>query len=235
MDRSVILAVMRKSPFLLAIIFLCVGTGVCQQNTPQQKASTDATMQVLKEWVGLQSIWGVPARQPVPDSSLQLIEKTRNTAADGHTVIRYNFRATGLPKDAKYTMERWAVGGSIHPFQPIASDLTLNQNGLVVCGPTNACGDKIQQEYALEVEVPQSIQGGPNRFILTEQSDTKKIWVTGMAIPFPITSVTDGCKLEIIRLTDKGELLLLSGSGFPANQEVTLEENSAGEVHSNCS
>jgi hypothetical protein len=58
-----------------------------------------------------------------------------------------------------------------------------------------------------------------------------KIWVTGIATPFPIRSADHGCQLELVRMTPNGELLMLFGSGFPPNQKISLESNSAGEEH----
>ena len=186
-------------------------------------------MATLKEWTTLQANWGVPELQPVHESTLQLVEKARVKNPEGHTIIHYNFKVTGLPKDDKYTMEFWQVGGPSHPFQLVSRDVTINADGIVVCSATQACGDKTKKEYPLEVAIPSSL-GFPNRFVLTSQKH-RDIWVTGLAIPFPIESVSDGCRLEIVRITPNGELLLFSGFGLPANQTIHIDNNSAGESH----
>ena len=42
----------------------------------------------------------------------------------------------------------------------------------------------------------------------------------------------EGCQLESVRVTPNGEMFLLRGKGFPANQDITIDGNSAGEEHS---
>jgi hypothetical protein len=201
-------------------------SALAQQNG---KIDERTTLNVVKEWSTLQATWGVPEFQPVSGSSLELVEKSRVKNSEGATAFHYNFKVKGLPQDATYTMEFWPVGGQVHSFQTIASGLKINSEGFVVCSPTMACGDKNQAEYALEVAM-RTYKGGTLRFVLTSEKDRKE-FVTGIATPFPIRSTNNGCQLEIVRLSPKGEVLLLSGSGYPANQDIVIQGNSAGEDH----
>jgi hypothetical protein len=212
---------------LIVCLNLCV-SGLGQQNNKADEKSA-RTMQIVNEWSTLQAVWGAPAFQPVSGSSLELVEIKREKPSGGPTVIHYNFKVKGLPQDATYVMEYWKVGSS-HPFKKIASGVKINKEGLVVCSPNMACGDRSQPEFPLEVAAPEAAKGDPHRFVLTSQKNPK-IWVTGIATPFPIRSASDGCQLEIVRLSPNGEILLLSGTGFPANQNITLQGNSAGENH----
>jgi len=185
----------------------------------------------LQRWATLQSAWGVPAAEPVPGSSLELVEKATNKGPEGYTIIHYNFKVKGLPLNATYYMEYWPVGGRSDPFQRIANGITINKDGLVVCSPTMACGNKNQPEYPLEVAVPRTGIGESHRFMLTSEKNGK-VWVTGIAIPFPVTAKSGSCQLEFVRITPNGEMLLLRGTGFPANQDINIRGNSAGEEHS---
>jgi hypothetical protein len=210
-----------RLPFVFCLICSCDVFG--------QQSSTQ-TMQILKEWATLQSVWGVPSAQPLTGSSLNLVEKNRETASDGHTIIHYNFVVKGLPAEATYLMEYWPVGGPSHPFQKIATGLKINKEGLVVCLPNMTCGDKKQPEFPLEIAIQKTAKGETHRFVLTSEKNSK-IWVTGLATPYPLRSASGECRLEMIRMTPNGEMVLLSGTGFPANQPVTIQENSAGEDH----
>ena len=70
-------------------------------------------------------------------------------------------------------MEYWPVGGSSHPFQKIANGVKINADGLVVCSPQMACGDKNKPEYPLEVAIPKTVKGDTHRFVLTSEKDHK--------------------------------------------------------------
>lgn len=215
---------MRYSLSLFALYLLCMPV-VAQQN-----GNTDsAALKTINQWVALQSTWGVAASEPVPGSSLELVEKLRQVGPDGRTVIHYNFKVVGLAPDANYTMEYWPVGGSL-PFQKVATGLHINKEGIVVCGPQMACGDKKQAEYPLELANRVAI-GESVRFLLASEKD-HTVWVTGIVIPFPLTATSGGCRVEFIRVTPNGEILLLKGTGFPTNQDITINGNSAGENHS---
>ena len=182
----------------------------------------------LQEWSALQSVWGVPERQKVAGSSLELVEIKREKAPDGHTIIYYNFKVKGLPANATYTMEYWPVGSPVHPFQKIASGLKINSEGFVVRLPNMPCGDKNRPEYPLQIAIQKTAGGDTHRFILSSEKD-RNAWVTGIATPFPNRSVSDSCQLEIVRMSHNGEVLFLYGSGFPKDQTLTFQDNSAGE------
>jgi hypothetical protein len=188
-------------------------------------------MKLMQQWATLQAAWGVPAAEPVSGSSLELVEKERDKSPEGYTIVHYNFKAKGLPLNATYYMEYWPVGGPSDPFQRIANGVTINKDGLVVCSPKMACGDKSRPEYPLEVAIPRTGAGESHRFVLTSEKD-RKLWITGIAIPFPVTATSGNCQLESVRVTPNGEMFLLRGKGFPANQDITIDGNSAGEEHS---
>jgi hypothetical protein len=161
---------MRHRRSVLAFCLIVCGRGLGQQNS---KVDQEATLKLMKEWSALQTVWGVPALQPVSGSSLELVEKQREKAADGHAIIHYNFRVKGIPKDATYLMEYWPVGGPSHPFQRIANGVRINNEGLVVCSPKMTCGDKSRPEFPLEVAVPRTAKGETNRFVLPQRKITR--------------------------------------------------------------
>jgi len=217
-------------PTILLTLYLGAFTLSFSQQSKAADHNSAQTLQLVKLWSTLQASWGVPSLQPVAGSSLQLIEKSRAMNSQGLTVFHYNFKVTGLPQNASYTMEYWPVGAPSHPFQLIAHGVKINKDGLVVCGPDDACGDKTKSEFPLEVAVPRTALGDTHRFLLSSEK-TKKVWVTGIATPFPIRAASEGCMLEIVRMSSKGEILFFFGSGFPANKDITIEGNSAGELH----
>jgi hypothetical protein len=221
---------MLLSRTLLLVTLLSSVDGICQSNGKPD------TMHVLQEWVSLEAGWGKPDLQPVPGSSLKLIEKLRDKGADGRTLIYYNFKVSGMPTNDTYTMEYWQVGGPTHPFQKVASGLRINKDGLVVCGPQMACGDRKQAEYPLEVSLHAAL-GEPHRYVLSSEKNVKTN-VTAIAIPFPIRSTDGACQLDIVRITPNGELLLFTGSGFAPSATISFQGDSAGEkklttVHTN--
>jgi hypothetical protein len=222
---------MRVSRTVLVIVTsLSSVYGISQSN------SKPDTMHILQEWVVLESGWGKPNLQPIPGSSLKLVEKLRDKGPDGRTLIHYNFKVSGLPTNDTYIMEYWQVGGPTHPFQKVASGLRINKDGLVVCGPQMTCGDRKQPEYPLEVFLPAAL-GEPHRYVLSSEKNAKTN-VTAIAIPFPIRSTDGTCQLDIVRITPMGELLLFTGSGFTPNAAISFQGDSAGEkklttIHTN--
>ncbi|MDR3734838.1 MAG: hypothetical protein P4L10_04790 [Acidobacteriaceae bacterium] len=214
-----------------SLTIVCLTLSACALGQQNNKIDEKATLKMVKEWSTLQTTWGVPESQPISGSSLDLVEISKVKDSDGATAFHYNFKVKGLPQGATYTMEYWPVGGQVYPFQKIASGLKINAEGFVVCSPTMACGDKNQAEHALEVSL-KTYKGGTLRFVLTSEKN-HKVFVTGIATPFPIRSTDNGCQLEIVRLSPKGEILLLSGSDYPANQDIVIQGNSEGEDHIN--
>lgn len=218
---------MRSSRILLA---LCLLAALYAFSQPLAPVDPQAVAKLLQEMATLQSIWGVPTAQPVPGSALQLIEKSREKGPEGRTVLQYNFKVTGLPTDATYYMEYWPIGGSIHPMQKVATGLHINQEGLIVCSPEMPCGNKSQAAWPMQIAIPRTALGESHRFVVRSEKDPK-VWVTGINTPFPLTVSAGACQLEFMRVTPNGELFVLKGTGFPANQDITLHGNSAGEEH----
>ena len=75
---------------------------------------------------------GGPSAQPVPGSSLELVERTRQKTPDRRTVFHYNFKVMGLPPNETYQVEYWPVGGAqFHPFQMVATHVHINGAGMI--------------------------------------------------------------------------------------------------------
>jgi hypothetical protein len=219
---------MQYSRTLLVLCLSIPASLLAQQN---KKLGQADTMQILQQWATLQAAWGVPTAEPVPGSSLELVEKERDKSPEGYTIIHYNFKVKGLPLNATYYMGYWPVGAPSYPFQRIANGVRINNDGLVVCSPKMACGDKTKPEFPLEIAIPRTAKGETHRFVLTSEKNAK-VLVTGLATPFPVTATSGSCQLEFVRVTPNGEMFLLRGTGFPANRDITISGDSAGEEHS---
>jgi hypothetical protein len=216
--------------FIGALLIVFLSLSNCAFGQQNSKPDAAATLKLMQEWSTLQTIWGVPTKQSVPGSSLELVEKESEKSPDGHTVIHYNFVVKGLPADATYDIKYWPVGGPSNRFQEIANKVRINKDGLLVCLPDMRCGDRNRPEFPLDVAIPATGKGETHRFALFSEKNPK-VWLTGIATPFPNRSSDHGCQLEMVRMTPNGEFFLLFGSRFPPNQKITAEGNSAGEQH----
>lgn len=67
----------------------------------------------------------------------------------------------------------------------------------------------------------QAAKAEPVRFVLHSQD--WKTMIGGTIVPYPITAVNRNCKLSALLADPDGKSLLIYLDGFPANQDVNLE------------
>jgi hypothetical protein len=174
---------------------------VSQQHTWDDFASTTATKLIFKE-------------------------KSRKKTDQG-TVITYDLSAPGLPADKHYTLMGWPLN---QPLAPIRGGITLNSGGQLLCAgktPADCTPGKPGDNPIIDIAL-QFAKGEPKRFALI--SDDQKFKAVATVVAFPIVSKDGNCSLEALLASPDGEVMLVTGSGFPASTGVPVSSDSAGEV-----
>ncbi len=203
-------------PFIGTIVLpiALLGTkSVCgQANANVQDAVTNL--------VKMHNAWGASASSP--NASLTIQESSRS----GRT-IKFRLFAQGVAMDEIYSIVAWPVTQK-QPVE-VQKGVTLDASGLAVCGgtPTTCRGDKPNDPIDL---VFQPVPGEPVRLGLVSASSAIKVFAK--VVPVPLREEDRGCAVEAVLLTPGSELVLIEGSGFPANSELTIDSDSEGEHHS---
>jgi len=181
----------------------------------QAKANVpDAVANLVK----MHNAWG--ASTSSPNAKLAIQESSRS----GRT-MKFRLSAEGVAKDEIYSIVAWPVTQK-QPVE-VQTGVTLDASGLAICaGTSNTCrGDKPDDPIDL---VFQPVPGEPVRLGLVSASGVK---VFAKIVPVPLRGEDRGCTVEGVLLTPGSELVLIEGSGFPANSELNMESNSEGERH----
>jgi hypothetical protein len=209
--------------YLLLAVFC---TGLARSQTPATKSGvTDEqkALEVAGKLVGQQHAWDGAAAT----SATKLIfkEKSRKKAEQG-TVIIYELSAPDLPKDQHYTLMAWPLNRAIGP---VRGGIALNAEGRLACtGKTPAdCTTKPGDDPTIDIAL-QFAKGEAKRFALI--SDDQKSKALATVVAFPIIGKDAGCSLEALLGTPDGEVVLITGSGFPPSTSVPMSSDSAGEV-----
>lgn len=88
-------------------------------------------------------------------------------------------------------------------------------------------GDKPSDPIDL---VSRPAAGEPLRFGLVSEDGATKVFAK--IVPVALRGEDRGCTVEGTLLTPAAELVLIEGSGFPANSELKVDSDSEGERHS---
>lgn len=182
----------------------------------QAKANVqDAVANLVK----MHNAWGASASSP--NATLTIQESSRS----GRT-MKFRLFAEGVAKDEIYSIVAWPVTQK-QPVE-VQRGVTLDASGLAICaGTSNTCrGDKPNDPIDL---VFQPVPGEPVRLGLVSASGAIKVFAK--IVPVPLRGEDRGCMVEGVLLTPGAELVLIEGSGFPANSELTMDSNSEGERH----
>jgi hypothetical protein len=136
--------------------------------------------------------------------------------------------ASGLPEGTIYSLVAWPVTQK-GPSE-ILRGVTLNGSGVAVCaGSAGKCGTAEKPDDPIDIKL-QPVAGEPVRLGLISADGTTRVF--GKLTPVRLEGGDGGCGVEATLLTPAGELVLIEGSGFPANQEVTMDSDSGNERHS---
>ena len=182
----------------------------------QAKANMqDAVTKLVK----MHNAWG--ASTSSPNAKLTIQESSRP-----ERIMKFRLFAEGVSKDEVYSIVVWPVTQK----QPSEAQggVTLDASGLAICaGTPNTCrGDGPNDPIDL---VFQAVPGEPLRVALVSANGAIRVFAK--IVPVPLRGEDRGCAVEGVLLTPAAEVVLIEGSGFPANSELTLDSDSEGEQH----
>ncbi len=199
-------------PALIHAIILLSLTLQGQDNSDTQNA--------MKGLVNAHNAWG--AKMSSPNTSLEIKESSRSG-----NEMKFRLRAKGMPRDKIYTIVQWPVTHN----DPVAiiRGVTLDATGQAVCAGTAGTCSSDEPNDPIDILVL-PVAGEPLRLgLVSEDGDTR---VLGKIVPVPLRGEDRGCSIEGVLLTPAAELVLVTGSGFPAGSELTMDADSEGEHHS---
>lgn len=191
---------------------------VCGQDGP--RSSNAGVPDAVTNLVKMHNAWGSSAS--TPNTSLTIQESSRSGCT-----IKFRLSAGGVAKDEIYSIVAWPVNQK-QPIE-VQKGVTLDVSGLAICAgtPTTFSGDKPSDPIDL---VFQPVPGEPVRLGLVSASGAIKVFAK--IVPVPLRGEDRGCTVDGVLLTPGSELILIEGSGFPANGELTMNSDSEGERHS---
>lgn len=213
-----------------------------QQQQRQQQALAAAA-----QLAGAEARWGPPIS--TPGLSIALREVSRSKAPDGTTQIDYQITGSGFSPGDKLSLIRWPLDTSA---KNVMSGIAINAKGVAVCmppapspasapgtpaapispapaqdpPPSPNCTTQMQANQPLQIQTT-AAPGEAVRVALI--GDDRKHGAATSTIPFPIANEAKGCKLQVILGVKNADLVLVEGTGFPANAELRLETTTAGE------
>jgi hypothetical protein len=165
--------------------------------------------------------WGPPLSSP--NAALALKETARSGQA-----VSYRLYASGLPLDGNYSLVSWPVterGPAV-----VLTGVTLNASGLAICaGAPGDCGSPDKPNDPIDLKL-QPIMGEPFRVALISSTDPK-LKAFAKIVPNPNQVIDKGCSLQSVLLLPGAAEVLIEGSGFAANADLTIELNFLGERH----
>lgn len=196
----------------------------------------------------LQAHWG--PQMTTAGLTLAMTEVARTKAAEG-TQITWRLTGSGFSPTDKLMLLRWpldaqakvlmggigfnAKGVAVCNDAPAADALAnaasnlstapaptpaANQgNAQPAFTPPPSCATTMKAEQPVEIQAT-AAPGEAIRVALVT-ADRKRAAETS-AIPFPIANEDKGCKLQVILSVKDGGLVLLEGTGFPANTSLKL-------------
>jgi hypothetical protein len=207
-------------PLILVLPILAAAQTVQKSSPANQDLTSDQTALVVK-LANLQKNFGKKMNSPGIELSLKEISRWKSS---DRTLVKYELRATGFPKDLTYSLLKVQISGKILKQ---LEGVTLDPEGRAICaGRKDTCsGSAPNGPIDLVFFAGKS---EPMRLSLVSTDDSQlKGFIS--VVPFP-NSVTDkGCKLESILGTPKGEVTYIQGSGFDPNEDLIMEGESYGE------
>src|ERR1051326_3693648 len=208
---------------LLALLLSSVGTAqTILKSSPADQDLTQDQMSRLTKLVNLQKSFGKKMNSPGVDLFLKEISRWR---ISDRTLVKYELSAIGMSRDLTYTLFKIQVSGQILKQ---LDGVTLDSGGRAICaGRKGTCsGPNPNSPINLVFFAGKS---EPIRLSLASTDESHPLRGFIQAIPFPNSVTDNGCKLESILGSPKGEVTYIQGSGFEPNEELRMDSESYGE------
>lgn len=207
--------------FLLASTLAVTQSVTIQESSPNNQKLTPEQQAAVVRLSNLQRNLGKSSMNS-PGVELTLKEVGRSRTSD-RTLVKYELYTTGMPRTLTYTMFEVKISGQIVKN---LTGVTLDTEGRAICaGRKGTCsGSSPNSPIDLVFFAGKS---EPKRLSLV--SDDGQIKGFAAMIPFPNAATDQGCKIESVIGTPKGELTYIQGSGFEPNEELTTDSESYGE------
>jgi len=208
-----------------------------EQAQLKQQEALNAAMRLA----AIEARWG--PEMSTPGMSIALAEAGRTKAADGATQLTYHITGSGFSPGERLTLVRWPLG---EPAVHVMSGLVLDSRGNVVCGTPSAaaatpaapgtapaaplapaCTQTMQANQPVEVQAT-AAQGEAIRVALV--GDTEKNGAAASAVPFPLAQEDQGCRLQVMLGVKDAAMVLVEGTGFPANTALKVDTTTLGDT-----
>jgi len=189
-----------------------------------------------------QAHWGPEISSP--GLSIALVETGRTKTPQG-TEITYHITGSGFAPIDRLSLVRWPLNSAA---ETLMSGITFNDKGLAVCAapppaaPANlssapaphdvppaptapSCTKKFKPGDPIEIQTT-AAPGEVVRVAILGQD--RKHGAATSAIPFPLAGQDKACRLQVLLGMKDAEMVLIEGTGFPANTPLKLDTTSYG-------
>lgn len=200
---------------------------------------------------GAEARWGPEIS--TPGISVALVEVNRTKTPDGTTQIDYQITASGFTPGEKLSLIRWPLDGSA---KSVMSGIALDAKGVAICAAPSSAASAAQPVSPAAANSSAPAAGAsqppaapsctttmqPNQPVQIQTTaapgEAIRIALLGAGrnrgaatsvVPFPIANQDKGCKLQVILGVKNADLVLVEGTGFPANTALKLETVTAGQ------
>lgn len=154
--------------------------------------------------------------------------RAKESSRENGTVV-YRIYVSGLPADRLYTVVEWPVTqpGPVTGMEGVS----LGGDGLV------SCTGQLPGECSDPDPSPDGHGAVDFAFRPVDAEPFRIAVVSGdlraaiVIVPNAIGAKSNGCSIEVVRLTPRFEVAYFTGSGYPANSTVSFESESYGEKH----
>ena len=222
----------------------------------QQQQKQEEAMNAAVRLAALQAHWG--PQMTTPGLSLAMTEVNREKTAEG-TRITWRLTGSGFSPTDKLMLVRWpldaqakvlmggigfnAKGEAVCTDTSGADALTAAASSLNAAPRPNApgsaqtatpgttppsCAATMKPEQP--VEIATTAAAGEAIRVALVSADRKRAAETS-AIPFPIANEDKACRLQVILSVKDGGLVLLEGTGLPANVLLKLVASTGKSSH----
>lgn len=164
--------------------------------------------------------WGVKLNSA--GAVLTLAETARDQGR-----ITYRLYAKGLDLGYIYSLVQWPVTQK-EPSVALTG-VTFDKSGMAICaGKPGMCGDPAKPDDPIDLQTF-PVKGEPLRFAMVAQDDPQ-LRALVKIVPVPNRGKDKGCQVEAVLLMPHAELIWVEASNFPPNTELTLVQDSEGEI-----